>query len=251
MQQSVETDAKCNIQQCWKLLDRRVTPPKRVTSPTRGPPPPCKTRFKVVFSLFFCAQYWYPCSIRTPEQYRQLCESLKGVFWMFNAVILCFSSPLPSQRPRLNGHNFFGQRLLTLLDDTSCICLYTLLHVVACCWELLSKVWNRSILRANNYQHFIFSVRRNNIGSVCTAPPTLLKPRARITHSLFLLQLKRAQVPSDDLVAYYCACIRSSLDYACPVLYYMHLQSICKPNLRELKREPSRVSSLGFPTRTL
>ena len=23
-------------------MDRRVTPPKRVTSPTRGPPPPCK-----------------------------------------------------------------------------------------------------------------------------------------------------------------------------------------------------------------
>ena len=71
----------------------------------------------------FCAQYWYPCSIRTPEHYRQLCESLKGVFWMFKPVILCFSSPLPSQRPRLNGHNFFGQQLLTLLDDTSCICL--------------------------------------------------------------------------------------------------------------------------------
>jgi hypothetical protein len=29
----------------------------------------------------------------------------------------------------------------------------------------------------------------------------------------FLLQLKRAQVPSEDLVLYYCACIRSSLDY--------------------------------------
>ena len=23
-------------------MERRVTPPKRVTSPTRGPPPPCK-----------------------------------------------------------------------------------------------------------------------------------------------------------------------------------------------------------------
>ena len=36
----------------------------------------------------------------------------------------------------------------------------------------------------------------------------------------FLVQLKRAQVPSGDLVAYYCACIRSSLDYAYPVFQY-------------------------------
>ena len=163
---------------------------------------------------------------------------------MFKPVILCFSSPLPSQRPRLNGHNFFGQQLLTLLDDTSYICLYTLLHVVACCRELLSKVWNRSILRANNYQHFIFSVRRNNIGSICTAPPTLLKPRARITHSLFLLQLKRAQVPSDDLVAYYCACIRSSLDYACPVLYYY---AFTKYLHAELERAQKRAFSCIIP----
>ena len=27
-------------------MDRRVTPPKRVTSPTRGPPPPCKQALK-------------------------------------------------------------------------------------------------------------------------------------------------------------------------------------------------------------
>ena len=36
----------------------------------------------------------------------------------------------------------------------------------------------------------------------------------------FLLQLKRAQVPSDDLVAYHCACIRSSLDYASTVYHH-------------------------------
>jgi len=31
-----------------------------------------------------------------------------------------------------------------MLDVTCCVCLHTLLHVVACCWELLRKVWNRS-----------------------------------------------------------------------------------------------------------
>ena len=29
-------------------MDRRVTPPKRITSPTWGPPPPCKQAFKLV-----------------------------------------------------------------------------------------------------------------------------------------------------------------------------------------------------------
>ena len=28
-------------------MDRRVTPPKQVTSPTWGPPPPCKQTLKV------------------------------------------------------------------------------------------------------------------------------------------------------------------------------------------------------------
>ena len=31
----------------------------------------------------------------------------------------------------------------------------------------------------------------------------------------FLVQLKPAQITPKDLVAYYCACIRSTLDYAC------------------------------------
>ena len=37
----------------------------------------------------------------------------------------------------------------------------------------------------------------------------------------FLVQLKRAQIPPKDLVAYYCACIRSTLDYACPLFHHV------------------------------
>ena len=36
----------------------------------------------------------------------------------------------------------------------------------------------------------------------------------------FLTQLKRARVTSQDLVAFYCACARSSLDYACAVFHF-------------------------------
>ena len=35
-----------------------------------------------------------------------------------------------------------------------------------------------------------------------------------------LIQLKRAHVPTSDLATYFCACIRSSLEYACPCLLY-------------------------------
>ena len=36
----------------------------------------------------------------------------------------------------------------------------------------------------------------------------------------FLAQLKRAKVPVSDLIAYYCACTRSAIDYSCPVHYH-------------------------------
>ena len=64
-------------------------------------------------------------------------------------------------------------------------------HPVACCWELLHKVWNRSNFRANDSQHFFvpWSLKRS---------PTMLdafaqffqhscgtRTRTRITHGLF------------------------------------------------------------------
>jgi len=58
-----------------------------------------------------------------------------------------------------------------------------------------------------------------------------------------LVQLKRAHVPAEDLVAYYCACIRSSLDYACPVFHYslpQYLQT-------ELERIQKRALAFIFP----
>ena len=34
-------------------MDRRVTPPKRVTSPSWGPPPPCKQALSATFEFRF------------------------------------------------------------------------------------------------------------------------------------------------------------------------------------------------------
>ena len=55
-----------------------------------------------------------------------------------------------------NGHKIVGQQLPTLLYVTCCVHLHTLvqLHVVACCWEFLRKVWNRSNFWANDSRHF-------------------------------------------------------------------------------------------------
>lgn len=58
-----------------------------------------------------------------------------------------------------------------------------------------------------------------------------------------LVQLKRACVPAEDLVSYYCACIRSSLDYACPVFHFslpQYLQS-------ELESVQKRALACIFP----
>ena len=46
-----------------------------------------------------------------------------------------------SLKRRAKGRNIVSQQLPVLLDVTCYVCLDTLLHVVACCWEeLLGKV---------------------------------------------------------------------------------------------------------------
>lgn len=70
---------------------------------------------------------------------------------------------------------------------------------------------------------------------------SLIKKAARKIY--LLVQLKRVRVPVEDLVAYYCACIRSSLDYACPVFHYslpQYLQS-------ELESVQKRALACIFP----
>ena len=75
-------------------------------------------------------------------------------------------------KPRANGCNFVGQQHIV-----GCYILRPLGHPVTCFCMLLNKVWNWSNFRANNSQHFFCSMIaeawRNNVGSVCTALPTL------------------------------------------------------------------------------
>ena len=59
----------------------------------------------------------------------------------------------------------------------------------------------------------------------------------------FLVQLRRAQIPPKDLIAYYCACIRSTLDYACPLFHH----ALPKYLQLDLERVQKRALSRIFP----
>ena len=61
--------------------------------------------------------------------------------------------------------------LPALLDVTCWVRLHSLLHVVACCWELLPNVWNRENFKRrgnwrNNSQHN-WELLANYVASVC------------------------------------------------------------------------------------
>ena len=68
-------------------MDRRVTPPKRVTSPTWGPPPPCKQTLSSIL-------YWSNCLVHYTffknalmiHEFNNLSRPLKSVrCWCFKA----------------------------------------------------------------------------------------------------------------------------------------------------------------------
>lgn len=59
----------------------------------------------------------------------------------------------------------------------------------------------------------------------------------------FLKQLKRANVPKDDLVRFYCACIRSVLDYAIQVFH----SSLPEYLVNDLERVQKRAISIICP----
>ena len=62
------------------------------------------------------------------------------------------------------------------------------------------------------------------------------------------MQLKRAHVPAKDLVAYYCTCIRSSLDYACPVFHYS-LPQYLQPEWESVRKRALACNFPGMPYR--
>ena len=65
----------------------------------------------------------------------------------------------------------------------------------------------------------------------------------------FLIQLKRSGVDVADIVQYYCACIRSTLDYACPVFHYA-LPTYLREDLERIQKRALRCIFPGVPYST-
>ena len=105
---------------------RRVTPPKRVTSPTWGPPPPCKKALKLakLQRSTWPQQWWYPLS--DPVQ------ATRSPFRRFHVRV----NSMPGSDN--SGHNCLHSKLLNIQKEC---CLYfsgrrtserkALMHVLA------------------------------------------------------------------------------------------------------------------------
>ena len=97
-------------------------------------------------------------------------------------------------KPRAKGHNFPGQQLATLLDDTCCVRLYTLLHVVACAQSLKPVK-----LLSQQLPTFLFFRDRRSVAQQfwirLHSSPNIVEA----THSHYTLSLKSYRLyPSHD-----------------------------------------------------
>ena len=65
----------------------------------------------------------------------------------------------------------------------------------------------------------------------------------------FLIQLKRSGEDIAEIVQYYCTCIRSTLDYACPVFHYA-LPLYLREDLERIQKRVLRCIFPGVPYST-
>ena len=59
-------------------MDRRVTPPKRVTSPSWGPPPPCKQALSIAFNVL--VRNLFISFLQRPEKALDVLKEHQGLF---------------------------------------------------------------------------------------------------------------------------------------------------------------------------
>ena len=107
-------------------------------------------------------------------------SNVRIIFWTFAGASLFWT---PNIKPRANRRNNVGQHFSTLLDVTCCVRLHTLLRVVTRCWDRsrCAKFETGQTFKPTtpNISFIPWSSKRNNVGSVCVALPTL-----RIIHGL-------------------------------------------------------------------
>ena len=86
----------------------------------------------MIFSLVFCfLPACYAGIVFSPQGITDKRLEVSGESSCLFKPVSCFFLLFCQVKPRAKGHNFPGQQLPTLLDDTCCVGLYTLLDVVA------------------------------------------------------------------------------------------------------------------------
>ena len=128
----------------------------------------------VVFQNSFSKFVFVVCNVWCTQYFGEI-----FIVW-YEAVNLSFSGKI------LAITSSAVQTGATLLDVTCCVRLHTLLRVVGCC---CAKFETGQTFQPTtpNFSFVPWSPKRSatiNVGSVCTALPTLLEPRTLITHSL-------------------------------------------------------------------
>ena len=69
-------------------MERRVTPPKRVTSPTRGPPPPCKQALSLDFATCSYVNFLLACCGQNCQRPRSRHDNVVCFYFVFDISFL-------------------------------------------------------------------------------------------------------------------------------------------------------------------
>ena len=88
---------------------------------------------------------------------------------------------------------------------------------------------------------------KNGTSVELTVSPVSMASEESISQTVFLNSVK-AQILPKDVVAYYCTCIRSNLDYACPLFHHALFKYLVQLDLERVQKGPSQVCFPGFLT---
>ena len=153
-----------NVRSCWP---KKLSPFKRGLWLGKGEEKHRITALNIQKTPLRLSHNCLYCSgVRILQGYQYCAQKKKWKYYFKACFTWWWGTPGRWGNP-LRWGNPPVQQLSTLLDVAFCVCFHTLLHVLACCWELSRKVWKRSnvqLLHANRRikcQHYW----ANNVGS--------------------------------------------------------------------------------------
>ena len=122
-------------------MDRRVTPPKRVTSPNWGPPPPCKQALIVraygryIISVVISRILWVPAIMKKGKarsvmsKYYRPKDLLRDLFLLLIKIRHILFHPVQPpvvRRPTKNLSNpDYNTESYSVIDNIACFCVFS------------------------------------------------------------------------------------------------------------------------------